>query len=113
MGECIYDFTPHISYRQHSNNVIGAYKSLNFRNIFRLFINRINAPYGLRTQNAKELLACYSDYLSYDDKKILNIFIKYNDSFVSRLRLLMTISIHATSIFREFIYLTQLIRGRL
>ena len=105
MGECIYDFTPHISYRQHSNNVIGTYKSLNFRNLFQLFINRINAPYGLRTQNARELLRCHKNDLSDEDKKILKIFINYNHNFTSKIKLLLTESIHATSIFREFIYL--------
>ena len=66
-----------------------------------------------RSNNAKELLNCYGDMLSQDDKRYINIFINYNKNIWTKLKLLMSIRIHSTSIFRECIYWFLIIRGRL
>lgn len=112
-GVTIYDFTPHISYRQHSQNSIGAYKKITPKVVIEQFARKVKRFSFARSNNAKELLHCYGDMLSHDDKRYINIFINYNKNIWTKLRLLMSIRIHSTSIFRECIYWFLIIRGRL
>lgn len=84
-GTVVYDFEPHINYRQHSNNVIGTTltrKNSNFvKTVSKRFINRDLQP---RYDNAVEFLKEFGEELSQKDvKKILEI-VNYKRTYKER-----------------------------
>lgn len=71
-GVSLYDNTPHISYRQHGNNVVGSQK--NFLKKWKDRVSRYRTEQYHRDLIAKELIRIYHDKLDDKNKEILNIF---------------------------------------
>lgn len=71
-GVSIYDYEPHMSYRQHGNNVVSGNDSAWKKWTSRL--KKFNRPY-CRDLMAKEILTVYSDSISMDRKKPLELVI--------------------------------------
>lgn len=86
-GNVVVDYIPHINYRQHENNVIGA----TVNNIDRLY-NRFKSLYFRKNygslQTARELLLGYSERISEKDKKLLIKVINYKKSLKNKLILI-------------------------
>lgn len=88
-GTSVYDFEPHINYRQHSNNVIGTTltgKKKSFaRTEIKRFTNRNLQP---RYDNAVEFLREFGEELPQEDlKKVLEI-VNYKRTFREKMYLL-------------------------
>ena len=88
-GTVVYDFEPHINYRQHSNNVIGTTltgkKKSFLKTEFKRFNNRNLQP---RYDNAVEFLREFGEALPQKDlRKILEI-VNYKRTFKERMKLL-------------------------
>lgn len=88
-GTVVYDFEPHINYRQHSNNVIGTTlngKKKNFINTeLKRFSNRNLQP---RYDNAVEFLREFGEELTPKDlEKVLEI-VNYKRTFKAKLKLM-------------------------
>ena len=101
-GDVYYDFAPHISYRQHGDNVIGAYNPYNFMtyiNKIRRLCDRSLQP---RYKDAINFYECFSDVMSFKDKEKVEKIIQYKKSFSSKLRLLMDKDLCAASRNREW-----------
>lgn len=101
-GDVYYDFAPHISYRQHGDNVIGAYNPYNFMtyiNKIRRLCDRSLQP---RYKDAINFYECFSDVMSSKDKEKVEKIIQYKKSFSSKLRLLMDKDLCAASRNREW-----------
>lgn len=86
-GKVIYDVEPHIMYRQHGNNVVGHVgKFVRFQN----FIKSLIAPKNksARSNSAKELLNCYSNYMNAESLELLTLISEYDKSFSKKIKLL-------------------------
>lgn len=79
-GKMILDETPHIYYRQHSNNEIGMPKNkieqfkLRLKNFFK------GKNKNSRSEMAKSLLNVYGEDCLEDKKKLINIVANYRDN---------------------------------
>ena len=88
-GNVVYDFEPHINYRQHENNVIGTQLKRNIGKSFlkeiRRFFNRKVQP---RYDNAVEFLRQFGNDLTDDDlQKILEV-VNYKRNMENRIKLI-------------------------
>lgn len=101
-GSTIYDFEGHISYRQHDNNVMGAYKKkdldLYIRRIKRV-LDRSQQP---KFKNALNFYQCYGGYLSEKDKEKVLEIVNYKKSFSNWMKLLFDKELRATTFSRDF-----------
>lgn len=84
-GFVCFDETPHMSYRQHSNNVIGAHDSFKDYLISRCNL-LFNSSEGTRYKQAKSLLDCYKQLLPADNLIFLNKCIKSRKGIINALR---------------------------
>lgn len=82
LGKIIYDNNPHIYYRQHDENVIGA-RDKSVSNA----INNLKST-GHRISMLKDFIDTYS--LAMPDVKIINSIALYDQSFFSRIKLLFS-----------------------
>jgi len=101
-GEVIYDFEPHISYRQHANNVIGTYKKKNFKFYYAKLKRMFDRKLQPRYQNAISFLDCYGDMLNPKDREKVCELVHYKDSIFAKMRLLLDKDIYATYKGRDF-----------
>lgn len=83
LGKVVYDDEPHISYRQHGNNVIGVTDS----SIGVALSNIQN--YGKRQRTLMSFLSSFSDRLNVSDKKNIQRIINYDKSVADKLILLI------------------------
>lgn len=85
-GKVLFDETPHISYRQHGNNAVGAKKDL------KSFIQRLRYSTkknsGLYLEQWKSLKNGYYNKMKDEDKEVLDICITYKESCKNKMRLL-------------------------
>lgn len=100
-GTVVYDFEPHISYRQHDNNVIGTYKNKGIKFYYSKIIRMFDRSLQPRFQNAISFYEAYYDLLNTEDKKKILELVHYKDSFFSKLKLLFDRDIYATSLSRD------------
>lgn len=74
-GVSVYDVTPHMSYRQHGNNVVGASES-----IIKKWNQRLNKffnqPYRRETM-AQQLLDIYGNDIDSENRSLLELFVNY------------------------------------
>ena len=79
-----YDETPHINYRQHGSNVMGAYQS-SFINRFRRIIKHNN----VRSHISKILFETYED-IEDRSKLLLSWNFTYKNSFFTKIKLVFS-----------------------
>ena len=88
-GKVIYDYEPHINYRLHGNNVVGA---LNFNcsmDGIKRELKYIFEKKRIRSVNAEILYNRYSEILCAEDLLKISKVINYRESFLATLRLLL------------------------
>ena len=83
----IFDPTPHILYRQHSNNVCGLNRSW-YNEWKRRILESFLRKKRIRSRTAIELLKGYAPYLSEENKKWLFLISEYRNSLMAYLKLL-------------------------
>lgn len=90
VGSVFYDETPHMDYRQHSGNVVGA--SASRREIWRRRLQTLSARRKdrVRTQMAKQLYAVYHEQMSPHDREYVKYFASVRESFPARVKLLFS-----------------------
>lgn len=79
-----HDATPHLYYRQHGNNVVGAYKA-SFKNRFK----RISANKNIKSHISKILLDTYED-IDARRKQFLTLNATYKNSIRTKLKLIFS-----------------------
>lgn len=82
LGMVIYDETPHIKYRQHNNNVVGVKKTSTVGAVKHI----VNQEQTIRIRMLKDFIDVYK--LTNDDEKTVQKVINYNNSLISRIKLL-------------------------
>lgn len=88
LGEVVYDFTPTMLYRQHENNQIGqkvGRLDIWERRIKHLLNKNIRHE---REQQAKEILYCFGDLLSVENRKICSVVACYRESLKNKINFL-------------------------
>lgn len=101
-GDVHYDFMPHISYRQHGDNVIGAYNPYNIMTYISKIRRLCDKSLQPRYKDAINFYECFLDVMSPTDKEKVEKIIQYKKSFSSKLRLLMDKDLCAASRNREW-----------
>lgn len=107
LGKMIYDPTPHILYRQHGSNQIGAPGAVGRMK------KRTQGNYRkhvLEKQN-RHFINAFRHLMNCDDVALFESFIGYRDSVFSRIRLLFNFKISYTSVERDFFYRLKIILG--
>lgn len=86
LGKVYYDPTPHIYYRQHGDNVVGAKMSKCDRLISKLHsLTRFWKQHN-REVEAKEILSTYGNSLSDENKEVVSLLSSYKKSLYTRIR---------------------------
>ena len=108
-GETIYDFEPHLSYRQHDKNTIGTYSKKNISYIKKITNNLINYKKEKYIENVKSFYKVFFDKFYDKEKEIIINLINSKQSFYSRMKMLLGRDIHASSKVNEISYRLALI----
>ena len=108
-GETIYDFEPHLDYRQHEKNTIGTYCKKNISYLEKIFNNLKKYKEEKYIENAKNFYKVFSNLFSSKDKEIILSFINLKQSFSSRIKLFFNRDIHTSSKINEISYRLALI----
>ena len=98
-----YDETPHVYYRQHSENVLGARESVYARWSRRWAEWREGRQEFSRL--ADEVRKGYFEMMSENNQRILTLFLQAKHSYMSRLRLLFSPVFRCGSFSRNFRFL--------
>ena len=88
MGNTIYDHEPHMSYRQHGNNVVGATVKKDKKWYSEHFKRLFNRKYQPRYNNARSLEECLASRMTQTDLKKLQVITHYKDSIKNRFMLM-------------------------
>jgi len=112
-GKIIYDETPHIDYRQHSNNVVGMQSSLKsfLLTLIKFFKNYNSNKLRVHTQIV-EFKRLYADTLKKDDLNDLNDFLKSKSSFFKRLSFVIKGKIIRNSLSETITFSIQYLLGK-
>lgn len=112
-GNIVYDFEPHISYRQHGNNVLGLQMDNNhLKNLRQKYKKSTDKNWKPRSVNAKSLLLACSDIMTENDLKKVKKVAEYKTSVKGRLALLTDISIRGKNPKRDLSYRLKIILGK-
>lgn len=85
-ADIYFDSTPHISYRQHGNNVVGQEHT--FIDTWNKRLKRIRKHECIRSSLAKELLKGYGNTISKDKRELTALIANYKENFISWMKLL-------------------------
>jgi len=111
-GHVIYDDIPHISYRQHENNVVGTYlKNKNLHIFFKRAKRLLDPRWQPRYLNARNFYFQFKDMLSKNDTYEIKNIVNYKDSFLNRMNLFFDKKIHCSSFKNDIIYRILIIIG--
>lgn len=109
-GSIVYDNEPHMEYRQHENNVVGANNGLINRWKARIkYIHRLTEH--PRENMAKELLAGYGAEMTSEDVSIVSKVACYRESIRKRLALLFNRTIKMSDREKDFWYRIRILFG--
>lgn len=112
-GKCIYDHEPHINYRQHEQNVVGASKKRYSKKILKrewnnIFIDKSEPRY----KTIKNFYTLYADLMDNDTKEKFRNFIEYKDSVGKLLKVLLDKELNSENIYRRTRFKIKLILHR-
>ncbi len=112
-GDVVYDFEPHIDYRQHENNVIGtSKKNISIKQII-IQKNKFFSNNRIRSKNAAIIYEVLCEKLNEEQKnKILEVR-EYRKSFRNRAMLLFDGDIIPDGLFRKIRFGFRTIMGLL
>ena len=100
LGNTIYDEKPHIAYRQHQNNVVGAYLKKNRAELykerfFRLFQKDLQPRYI----NALNFETSFGKYMEQGDREKVLEIVQYKDNLRNRLKLFFDRDVSASTFY--------------
>ncbi|MGL5562283.1 MAG: hypothetical protein ACRDCN_06670, partial [Tannerellaceae bacterium] len=102
-GFIYYDSQSYIYYRQHGNNVVGGRRSF-FKKWERRFDYFYNRESKARSRSNKELLKGFSNLISDEKRRVLNISINYHRSLISTVRFITLSSFKELSFSQYFLF---------
>ena len=108
-GKTVYDFQPHISYRQHGNNQIGTYeRRINLKKVCQEFnsIARNNMPWS---HNADIFEKQFSTWLNEEEKRNIEKIVKYHKKFKYKVELIFDKDFYPDNIYRKCRLMVEII----
>lgn len=109
-GKVYYDFIPHICYRQHGNNVIGAYEDRkSFEAVKNVLNNIFDADHQPRLNNAFILYNQYYQIISQEQKAKLLKIINYKKSFFDTVKLAFDNDFNSEDLCRTIVFKIKVI----
>lgn len=100
LGNTVYDEKAHISYRQHDNNVVGAYLKQNKVALYKeRFLRLFKRDLQPRYSNAINFDKCFGKYMSIEDRRKLLELIHYKDNLRNRMKLFCDREISASTFY--------------
>ncbi|MCD7789959.1 MAG: glycosyltransferase family 2 protein [Bacteroides thetaiotaomicron] len=111
-GNVVYDFNPHISYRQHENNVVGTSLKLNAISYKNKFWNIFKSEGQPRSRGASLFLECFKNELQQDELKEVLKLANYKYSIRNRIALLFDKEICMHTWITDFCYRIQILIGQ-
>lgn len=113
-GETIYDFNPHINYRQHGDNEIGTYKKGIDRKKIREQVGLVKGNNGrIWSTDAKIFLRQFSGSLTKTDKDKIIKFESYNKSLHNKINVIKDRCYYADDKYRILKFITEVLLGTL
>lgn len=108
LGKVVYDDTPHILYRQHTNNQIGR------PGFIGRLKKRMKGHYKQHTleQQNYHFLESFKDLLTLEDIRILSDIVFYRKSIFSKLNLFFNKKIRYDNFENNFFYFIKVIIGK-
>ena len=89
-GNCVYDFQPHVSYRQHGANVVGTSKQrIGLEGIKREFRKYFNYKSQPRLLCANELISQFHDEIDKDTYNKIMEIVDYKKSIRNTVRVML------------------------
>lgn len=101
LGNVFYDPLPHMSYRQHSANVIGVYLTLTHDIIISKLKKMLDKKIQPRFYNAISFYECFHDLMTQEDAAKIKKIIHYKDSWYNTFSLLIDRDLWATSVVKD------------
>ncbi len=89
-GKVIFDDTPYVMYRQHSDNVLGYnHKKINFKKWFidKIKLIKYKEKYST-SEYAHAILNAFGDKMTEEEKEEYILISKMNNSFIDRIKVL-------------------------
>lgn len=111
-GKVIYDFTPHVDYRQHEKNVVGTSRKLLSKKTIRQQFNKVFNNNQYQQKNAQYIYDLFCERLSIDQKKKIYKVLNYKDSLSDKIKLLSDKDIRPDMLFRTLRYFLKVIIGK-
>ena len=110
-GVPLFDPTPSMLYRQHSNNVVGCNQSFP-QKMMRRFRMFLDGKDSIRMKTCEQLLKCYSKDMPERHVDILNSIMTYRASVKNKFKLLSYKEIKTTSCFAGFSFFISVFANR-
>lgn len=111
-GKVVYDFTPHISYRQHEDNVLSIRPGTKALKVMTAKIRRMRTEGWIpRSVQAGELYKKYQDILTDKDIDMAKKMAEYRESVSGRMRLLFEPHIHGSNAVKDLEYRIKVLLG--
>ncbi len=112
LGVICFDPVPHISYRQHQNNVIGSGLNKSKIRVLNERIKRISdRKLQPRWMNCYNFYECYSSVLSLEDTKKVKKVINYKSKLKNRIELVVDKEIKPTAFIDKIRFLFHVLWG--
>ena len=112
MGKVLYDFTPHISYRQHEDNVLSIRPGTKTLKVMKAKIRRMRTKGWIpRSAQTGELYKEYQDILTGRDAAMAKKMAEYRESVSGRMRLLFEPQIHGSTVVKDLEYRIKVLLG--
>lgn len=111
-GQVVYDFSPHISYRQHGENVVGMHRPTVSSYLYRCR-RLLDAKKHPRYDRALLFLKEYHTLLNHEDKAKIREILDYRKSFLHRMRLLFDLDIREQTRKGDLRYRFLILLGRI
>lgn len=107
-GVSIFDKEPHMSYRQHGNNVVGA--PVSFLGKWKSRLYKFNNQLYRRDAMANELLELLDGKITADNRKVLNTFSNYKKN---KLKILFNSNFKTGNKIDDFLFFVTVITNRI
>lgn len=109
-GKVVYDYTPHILYRQHGHNVIGSKKN-KYEQLKESFCRIFDRSIQPRLQTATALINTCESILTVEERRKVRKIVDYKKNFLNRISLLFDYDIRSTRLISDIKYRLLIILG--
>ena len=113
LGHVHYDYEPHILYRQHGNNTLGAFGKPMFLGIRDVFVDLLKPKRQIRVEMFKSIIKIHSDYLTNREIEFLSVFVDYKTRLQNRINLAFNPTIAGCDIKTTLAFKVRAILGRM